>query len=161
VSAAGLSPAELIALALDGRPEPDAVERLVRLAALDPAIRRQLIQHLVISEVASQVTAPERSADAFIAGLAQRRRAEADGLAFTARVLAAARAERRRRLVTVGAFVAEVAGMGVAAMLMVSLLAVGVHALNREPPHRQTRLDDDLRFTGTPTALSFRAEAMR
>lgn len=114
---------ELIARVLDG-PAVDAADiaALEHAIANDPEIRRQWCQHLLISEITSQVLSPERGAEAFLEGLAQRHRAMQDGEAFTAKVLARIGQEQRQRTRNVAAFALEVAGMAVAASLMVGLL---------------------------------------
>ena len=118
---------ELIARVLDG-PAADTADiaALERAIASDPEIRRQWCQHLLISEITSQLLTPERGAEAFLEGLAQRHRALQDGNAFTAKVMAHIGQERRQRTRNVAAFALEVAGMAVAASLMVGLLGFAV-----------------------------------
>jgi len=121
----------LIACLIDGRPEPAELAALAALARSAPAIRRALRAHLLISEISSQLLAPERGPEPFFAGLVQRHHAESDAEAFTGRVMRSV--ERQRRSTVRGATRAllELASLSAAALLMLGLLSVSAYALAR------------------------------
>lgn len=73
---------ELLSLYLDGEPSEAEFTELADLLKADENLARQFREELLIWEIWSQETAPERSAEAFLAGLHTRLRAEDDAPAF-------------------------------------------------------------------------------
>ncbi|MBA3708624.1 MAG: hypothetical protein H0W83_07395 [Planctomycetes bacterium] len=129
---------ELIALVLDGRPGPLDIATLTRAIAEDADLLRLLRQHLIISEVASQMTAPERSADSFIAGMWQRHLTERDAHVYTARVMSRIRQEGSRRGRAARSFALEIAGMSAAALLLVGLMSLTMRSVAERIPMDRT-----------------------
>jgi hypothetical protein len=73
---------ELLGLLFDGELPPAGCDELVAVLRADPRRRRELRQDLVLWELWSQQHAPERSAEAFLAGCRTRLRAERQGESF-------------------------------------------------------------------------------
>ena len=73
---------ELLSLYLDGDPTANELQELANLLKADSNLAEDFRQELLIWETWSQEHAPERAADAFIAGLHTRLRAEQDAPAF-------------------------------------------------------------------------------
>ncbi|MBA2482033.1 MAG: hypothetical protein H0V44_15315 [Planctomycetes bacterium] len=128
------TPEELISLVLDGHPDSADIARLLRAIDEDPRLLRLMRQHLIISEVASQVVAPERRCEPFIAGMWQRHRAEQDALAYTERVMSKIRHERTRAIRAAKSLVWEIGGMSAAALLLVSLMMLTVRSVAERMP---------------------------
>jgi hypothetical protein len=121
---------ELIGIVLDGHADAATIAALDHAVRSDPEVRRLWTQHLIISEIASQELAPERSAEAFMDGLSQRHRASQDGAAFTATVMERIKSEHRRRARAVGSFAYEVIGVATAAAILIGLIGFAVHAIS-------------------------------
>jgi len=116
----------LLGRIIDGPPGPALHEQIQSARRLSPAERQRLRQHLLLDEILSQSLAPERSADAFLAGLIQRHRCEQDGEAFTNRVMERIEARGTARLRKTGWFLLEIAGLSAAALLLLgTFLAMG------------------------------------
>lgn len=77
---------ELMQQLLDGELPPSAGAELAAELRVRPEWRRELRQHLVLWELWAQQQAPERSADAFVAGWETRLRAERRSERFVAEV---------------------------------------------------------------------------
>jgi hypothetical protein len=121
----------LIGGLIDGRLEAAQVTALAGLAHADPAIRRVLRDHLLISEISSQLLAPERGGEAFFSGLLQRHHSELDAEVFTRRVLHSIASQRAQALRGTARFILEVASLSAAALLMLGLLSLSAYALVR------------------------------
>lgn len=121
----------LIGSFIDGRAEPAEATALAALARGNPVLRRALRAHLLISEISSQLLAPERGAEPFFAGLVQRHQSEQDAEAFTRRVLRCVEVQRAGTVRTATRLLLEVASLSAAALLMIGLLSASAHALMR------------------------------
>ncbi len=95
-----MSPAryeELLGILFDDTLSPGQADELAAGLQSDPGLLRDLQEHLILWELCSQALAPERSADAFVAGWRTRLRAESESAGtFDGRVLARVAAARDR-----------------------------------------------------------------
>jgi len=142
MSEPAISPAieVLIGTLIDGRIEPAGLATLTVLAREHAAIRRVLRAHLLISEISSQLLAPERGAEPFFAGLVQRQRSELDAQLFTRRVMRSVEMQRGRTLRGATRALLEVVSLSAAALLMLGLLSLSTYALVRVGAQHATQV---------------------
>lgn len=114
-----LSDAQPIGWFIDGPTTPAIEQELARRITAQPALGRQLRQHLCIAELAHQQHAAERRGDNFTAGWSVRLAAEADAAVFTARTVLRLIAEERGRHSERVVWLVRLGGLSAAAGLLI------------------------------------------
>ncbi len=102
---------ELVSLFMDDEPDEVQLSELAQMLDEDAALARDFRKQLLIWEAWSQAASPERSAEAFLAAVQTRQRAEADHDRFPANVRQ--RLESRRKTIVFRAVLAAAASIAV------------------------------------------------
>ncbi len=128
---------ELVAMATEDRAGAAELSELDALASSDAGAARLLAAHLAIDDILSQQLAPERGAEAFLAGFRERVRIAEDGDSFRAKVMAAIDRELpwHQRMGEWGLRAGGLAAAAVLAIGLLSLLLAGAESSTPQPPH--------------------------